>query len=268
MKPIKTISIIGAGCVGTFLAQKLYNKGYVISQIMSKQKEHGPELAAKVHAELIEEDFNLLKTDSDLYIVAVKDDVLMELRRKFPHLDKIIVHTSGSVPMDVFKKSTLDYGVLYPLQTIIKERDLDISIIPFFITASNKETTNTLMQFAKTFTNYVDEITDEKRTILHLAAVFASNFVNYQLKIAKDILEKENLPYEVLKPLVEETISKAFDIDPLKAQTGPAKRGDCNIVDKHKALIKKPDQLAIYTLLSDVIKKEYQDKKKGSKKKI
>jgi predicted short-subunit dehydrogenase-like oxidoreductase (DUF2520 family) len=260
MKPIKTISIIGAGCVGTFLAKKLHAQGFVIEQIMSKQKEHGPALAAQVNAELIEEDFNLLKHNSDLYIVAVKDDVLMEIRRKFPKIDQIIVHTSGSVPMDVFKKSSSHYGVLYPLQTIIKERDLDISIIPFFITASNSETTNALKTFASSFTNYVEEITDEKRSILHLAAVFASNFVNYQLKIAKDILEKENLPYEVLKPLVEETVSKAFDIDPVLAQTGPAKRGDCNIVDKHKALIQNPDQLAIYTLMSDSIKKEYKNK--------
>jgi predicted short-subunit dehydrogenase-like oxidoreductase (DUF2520 family) len=267
MKPIETISIIGAGCVGTFLAKKLHAGGFVIDQIMSKQKEHGPALAAEVNAELIEEDFNLLKHNSDLYIVAVKDDVLMEIRRKIPHMDKIIVHTSGSVPMDVFKKSSPHFGVLYPLQTIIKERDLDISIIPFFITASNRETTDVLKNFASLFTNFVQEITDEKRSILHLAAVFASNFVNYQLKIAKDILEKENLAYEILKPLVEETISKAFDIDPVKAQTGPAKRGDCNIVDKHKALLKNPDQLELYTLLSEIIKQEYKDKNKIHKKK-
>lgn len=262
MKPIETISIIGAGCVGSFLANKLYNHGYIINQIISKQKEYAPQLAAKVNAEVIDENFEGFKTNSDLYIVSVKDDVLMEIRKKFPLMDKIIVHTSGSVPMDVFKKSTPNYGVLYPLQTIIKERNIDISNIPFFVTASNKATVDVLMQFARSFTNFVEEITDEKRLILHLAAVFASNFVNYQLKIAKEILEKENLPYDVLKPLVQETINKAFDIDPHKAQTGPAKRGDCNIVDKHKALLKNPDQLAIYTLLSEIIKKEYLEKKK------
>ena len=265
MKPIETISIIGAGCVGSFLAKKLFSNVYVINQIISKQKEYAPELAAKVNAEVIEESFEGFDQNSDLYIVAVKDDVLMEIRKKFPKMDKIIVHTSGSVPMDVFKQSTPNYGVLYPLQTIIKERDIDISIIPFFITASNNETVEILKQFAGTFTNYVDEITDEKRLIMHLAAVFASNFVNYQLKIAKEILEKEQLPYEILKPLVQETINKAFDIDPYKAQTGPAKQGDCNIVDKHKALLENPDQLAIYTIMSEIIKKEYLNRKKSTK---
>ena len=267
MKPIETISIIGAGCVGTFLAQKLYNKGYVINQIISKQKEYASALASKVNAEAIQEDFKGFNNGSDLYIVAVKDDVIMEIRKKFPSMDKIIVHTSGSVPMEVFKKSSPNYGVLYPLQTIIKERDLDISVIPFFITASNRTTVDILKQFAATFSNSVYEITDEKRSILHLAAVFASNFVNFQLKIAKDILESEQLPYHVLKPLVEETLSKAFEIDPEKAQTGPAKRGDCNIVDKHKSMLQNPDQLALYTLLSDMIKKEYLDKKRSNKKK-
>jgi len=267
MKPIETITIIGAGCVGTFLAQKLHNKGFVINQIISKQKEYAEDLAFKVNAEVIPENFEGFNPNSDLYIVAVKDDVIMEIRKKFPLMDKMIVHTSGSVPMDVFKKSTPNFGVLYPLQTIIKERELDISSIPFFITASNKETADDLKQFANSFSNSVFEITDEKRAILHLAAVFASNFVNFQLKIAKEIMENDQLPYMVLRPLVEETISKAFDIDPGTAQTGPAKRGDCNIIDKHKSLIKNPDQLALYTLLSDMIKKEYLDKKKSNKKK-
>jgi predicted short-subunit dehydrogenase-like oxidoreductase (DUF2520 family) len=265
MKPIETISIIGAGCVGTFMAQNLYKRGYKINQIISKQKEYAADLAQKVNAEAILENFAGFNPDSDLYIVAVKDDGIMDIRKKFPVFDKIVVHTSGSVPMEVFKKSTPNYGVLYPLQTIIRERVLEISIIPFFITASNNTTAKVLKEFAFSFTNSVFDITDEKRTILHLAAVFASNFVNYQLKIAKDILENEHLPFEILKPLVDETLSKAFDIDPESAQTGPAKRGDCTIVDKHKSMIKNPDQLALYTLLSDMIKKEYQGRKKGSK---
>jgi predicted short-subunit dehydrogenase-like oxidoreductase (DUF2520 family) len=261
MNTIKTITIIGAGCVGTFLAKELFKRGYKINEIVSRREETAKTLALEVGAKAVSEEYEMVGRESDIYIVCVKDEVIMEVRKKLHVRDKIVVHTSGSMPIDVFKKSTSNYGVLYPLQTIIRERNYKLEEIPFFITANNKATLALINQFASSFSKQVIEISDEKRAKLHLAAVFASNFVNYLLKISKEILDNENLDFELLKPLVDESIAKAFDVGPVKSQTGPAKRGECNTIDKHISLLKKDEYKKIYSLLSDMIHADFKNGK-------
>jgi predicted short-subunit dehydrogenase-like oxidoreductase (DUF2520 family) len=259
MDTIKTITIIGAGCVGSFMARELYKKGYKINEIVSRREETAQLLAEEVHGRAVKDEYDQISKDSDLYIVSVKDEVIMEVRKKLNVKNKIVVHTSGSMPAEVFKKSSTNYGVLYPLQTIIRERSYEIEKIPFFITASNKNVLYALNVFARSFTQHVMEITDEKRAKLHLAAVFASNFTNYLLKISKEIMDEEMLNFDLLKPLVDESMNKAFQVGPLGSQTGPAKRGDCNIIDKHISLLGKDEYKKLYSLLSDMIHQEYKN---------
>jgi len=259
---IRKISIIGAGCVGSFFAREFFKLGFEINQIIARRKFTAISLANEVNADAVSDDFNKFDPGSDLYIMSVKDEVIMELRNKFPVENKIIVHTSGSVPMNVFKKASDNYGVLYPLQTIVKFREIDISTIPFFINASNEETFNVLEEFTKSFADHVVRLDDHKRMKLHMAAVFASNFTNYLYKIAEEILNKEGMELKYLQPLVKESMERAFEIGPDESQTGPAKRGDCSITDKHKALLDNDNWRQLYTLFSDMIREEYKNKGK------
>jgi len=261
MNTIKRITIVGAGCVGTFFATEFFQKGFTIVEIISRKKFTAIHLANQLGAKALYDDFSTFDTSADLYILSVKDEAIMELRNKFIVKDKIIVHTSGSITQDVFKKSSSNYGVLYPLQTIIKGYNPDIGKIPFFINASNKKTLDALTEFAKCFSNTVIKLNDDQRIKLHMAAVFASNFSNYLLKISEDILAKEKLSLSILKPLVEENIKRAFDIGPRESQTGPAKRGDCNITDKHISLLVDQNLKTLYQLFSDMIREEYKETK-------
>lgn len=263
MKDIHSISIIGSGCVGSFLAQELFHHGFSIKQIIARNEERAKDLAEKVDSEAVFGDMSNFDDSSDLYIMALKDEVILELRNHFLVKDKILVHTSGSVPMNVFHKASSNYGVFYPLQTIIKDYHLRISDIPFFITANNEDVENILFHFAKKLSPHVQVISDDLRTKLHLAAVFASNFTNYQLKLAKDIMDANSLDFSVLKPLVDEVINRAFRVGPVKSQTGPAKRGDCAITDKHLEMLNHPDQKELYALISKMIREDF---KKSNKK--
>ncbi len=260
MNTIRKVTIIGGGCVGSFFAKEFYKHGFEIVEIISRRKEVATAIAKEVNAKARCDNFSDFNKTADLYVLSVKDEVIMELRKNFILDKQIIVHTSGSIPIDVFSKTSNNYGILYPLQTISKNRELDIKSIPFFVDANNNTTLLKLENFAKTFSSNVKKIESTKLPRIHAAAVFASNFNNYLLKIAEDILAEDDVSIDVLKPLVEETINKAFDMGPADSQTGPAKRGDCNVTDKHKELLKNADWEKVYTLLSDLIREEYKNK--------
>jgi predicted short-subunit dehydrogenase-like oxidoreductase (DUF2520 family) len=257
MKEIQKISIIGSGCVAHFFGNEMKRKGFDILEIISRTEEKAKPLAEMLGAKLNVNQFDKIDPTADLYILSVKDDAIMELRKRIPLSDQLIVHTSGSVSSEVFKKTSSRFGIFYTLQTISKDQKIQIDEVPIFVSGNNDESEQILLNFAQKLSNKTAILSDEKRLIVHMAAVFASNFPNYLLKISSEILERENLDFQILKPLVDETMKKAFDLSPAKAQTGPAKRGDCGITDKHKSLLKDKSQKKLYALISDMIREDY-----------
>ncbi|MCX8491522.1 MAG: DUF2520 domain-containing protein, partial [Cyclobacteriaceae bacterium] len=150
-------------------------------------------------------------------------------------------------------------GVFYPLQSFSKQKKVDFKNIPIFIESQNQETDDFLLLMAKTISNQVVKIESDDRIALHVAAVFASNFTNHMLAISKSILQQNNLDFEWLKPLITETIQKSLAIDPNHAQTGPASRGDLEILDKHLEFLSDDEGVAeIYKIISQHIVNKYQ----------
>jgi len=264
MNNIKKITIIGAGCVAKAFAKEFYQRQYIINEIVSRRKEEASKLAESVNARAVTFGKEPISEEADLYIVSVKDDAITDIRKNIRLNNKLVVHTSGSLSMESLKKCSTNYGILYPLQTFSKEREVRMADVPFFINSNTPEGTEMLHQFAKTITESVYILPDEKLSHIHLSAVFASNFTNFLLKISKDILDLQNVDFKILEPLVKETMSKAFATDPSTAQTGPAKRGDCNITDKHKEMLKRKDWRALYVLFSGMIREEYSSKKSNN----
>jgi predicted short-subunit dehydrogenase-like oxidoreductase (DUF2520 family) len=253
---IKKIVIIGAGCVGNFLARELKGAGFEILQIISRSRPYAEELARSIGTSY-SLDFSQIDPGADLCILSVKDDSIAELTQKINLGKALIVHTSGSVPMDILRFSSEKYGVLYPLQTILRERKLTIHEIPFFVEASDPATEKTLLAFARSISSRVFILNSLKRKQIHLAAVMASNFSNHLFVISKEILEKAGLPFDILEPLMIETLSKAFETGPEKAQTGPAKRGDRKIWEEHLDMLDRSDWKQLYELFSIMIEKNY-----------
>jgi len=178
------------------------------------------------------------------------------LAKELNFKDKLVVHTSGSLPMDVLKEVSSNFGVFYPLQTFSKSRKADFKSIPICIEANTADNENHLVDLGTSISGNVQHINSEERKILHLAAVFACNFPNYMYTIAEQILARNKLDFNFLKPLIEETAAKVQTIDPHNAQTGPAKRGDKIIMNQHLELLKdSPGFKDIYKLISSEILK-------------
>lgn len=251
----KRVVLIGAGNVAHHLAPALLKAGVNLCQIYSRSIESARELGRKTGITYTADIFAVYP-DCDIYIFCVSDDALLSLFKSIRiNKEALILHTSGSLPLSIFQPFVKRYGVLYPLQTFTKRRDLEFQEIPLCVEGSNTEALQEVRELAGLLSVRIEEISSEKRKYLHLAAVFANNFVNYLYGISGKILEKEGLDFNLLRPLIFETAHKVMLISPENAQTGPARRGDENILNIHKVLLKDDRGLSnLYTILSDAIR--------------
>ncbi len=253
-RPIK-ICLLGAGNVASHLARALAGVADIV-QIYSHSLYNAAKLADMIGKPGIATDsLEQITRDADYYIVSVKDDCIADVARQTPD-SGIWAHTSGSIPMSVFEGHKTRYGVFYPLQTFSKEVELDISRVPFFIEGNNETVAKLLTELALKISNVVEPADSNRRKALHVAAVFACNFVNYMWIQADDLLKREGLDISFMRPLLEETLNKISNVSPANAQTGPARRGDTHIIESHLSQL-DGEQHDIYRLLSDLIMKYY-----------
>lgn len=260
---IENAVIIGAGNLATQLAMAIAEKGITIQQVYSRTPERAMELAQKVNAQATNELFQVLK-GADIYVIAVKDSAIEEVLNDLP-IDKqsLVVHTAGSIPMEVLKGFTSRYGVFYPLQTFSVSRKVDFSEIPICIEASDGKVLTELEMLGYQISSSVQEVSSEKRKALHLAAVFVNNFVNHMYAIGSGILDQSNLDFQLLKPLIRETAQKIEFIHPLVAQTGPAKRMDQQVIGNHLNMLEgQPEWQKIYSFVTQSIY-EHESKRKN-----
>ena len=247
------IVFLGSGNLATNLSLALKAAGEEIIQIFSRTKENAQALADKLHCASCTS-INDIRTDADVYIFSVKDDALPSLIEQLAvklsgSLSTgeggvpIFLHTAGSVPMSVFPETmhyelcTMNYGVLYPMQTFSKDRSVNFREIPCFVEASDNNTLEEIKTLASKISDHVLEMSSEKRRKLHLAAVFACNMTNHCYRLAEKVLEEEGIDFSLYLPLIQETANKVKELSPRQAQTGPMVRYDKKIMDAQIALI-------------------------------
>ena len=246
------VTLIGAGNLATQLGKSLKKAGVIISQVYSRTEDSARTLAELLEAEWLT-DIKALRDEADIYIFSVKDSVLCELISEVckSRGDKLFLHTAGSMPMSCFEGKALRYGVFYPMQTFSKTKDVDFERVPVFIEGNSIETEDVIRSLANKVTQRVIRLSSADRKYLHLAAVWACNFTNYCYTVASDILGEHSIPFDVMLPLINETTDKIQKISPMEAQTGPAVRGDRNVMNKQLELMNgKEDLQELYQMLS------------------
>jgi len=253
---IHSISFVGAGNVATHLALAVKAAGFEVRDVFSLHKKHADALARRVGARpvgLLQD----LDRETDLYILAIPDKTVKAVAHALPSVKGIVAHTSGITPLEVLHHLSR-YGVFYPLQTFSKERNPDISEVPFCLEAGSEEVLSALKEVAQELSAFTYEINSEQRKYLHLAAVLVNNYTNYLYRMAFDILEEKQIDTSLLMPLIEETFSKIKEMTPHKAQTGPARRKDLPTIEKHLSLLKEfPQYKELYSLFAEQIIKKY-----------
>lgn len=254
------ITIIGAGRVAHHLAQVLSTQHQIV-QVLNRNLQKAKSLAVLVNAEAIDS-FEQLDSNIDLAIIAISDQSISTVIGQMHHAlpDVLIVHTSGSTNLDVLTQQHARAGVFYPLQTFSLDREVDWNSTPLFVEAVNKDDLNTLTDLASSLSQRVYQYDSAQRLSLHLAAVFACNFSNYCYDIAKQVVDAKQVDFSLLYPLILETAQKATQHDPRLMQTGPAMRGDQNILNMHNNMLADAEQTElqqVYQLMSAQILKHH-----------
>lgn len=246
--------LVGAGNVAWHLGHHLLDAGFHIVQILNRSRETGTRLARELKAAYCSET-ELMTHEADLYILAVSDNALEEVLDSGKFRQKgLVVHTSGSVSMNVFEGRSINFGVLYPLQTFTRGKTISFKKIPLLIEANHSQNLEKLESIASGLSDSVHHADSEMRLQIHLAAVIASNFPNHLFSIADELLYEKGLSFDMLKPLIRETLSKAMMMPPRDAQTGPAIRGNIGVIEKHlEMLLPHPDIRELYRLISERI---------------
>lgn len=250
------------------LAQAFEGAGHIISEVYSRDPQNARLLANQLYDCQIQPDLNLAESEAQLIVLAVPEQALESVLERVVFPPKVmVVNTSGSKSLQQLRQLTEVYsdvpvrvGVFYPLQTFTKGDVIDYSGIPFCIEAADEEMEDTLVKLAQTVSNVVYRVDSEERIVLHIAATIANNFSNHLYSIAHDLLDINNIDFDILKPLLEQTVKKSLAIgDPSKGQTGLAVRGDWETIGQHLKILQEvnPEWANIYRSMTDSIRTKH-----------
>ena len=246
------IVIYGAGNMAWHLTREFALSGRCELSVSDRTPGKAKELSKEFNCRyLLHIDNNV---DCDLLVLAVNDSAIAEIIQQLTLPDAVIVHTAGSMPMNVLSSTGNKYGVFYPFQTLTRGLSVDFKNVPVCIEASDKQSQDFLLTAAKLVSNSVQLMDSAARKKLHLAGIIANNFVNHLYTLVNDFMQLEGLKAELITPLIQETCRKAGILNPAQAQTGPARRNNKEIITQHIEMLKgQPSLKNLYSLISDSI---------------
>ena len=251
-----SVVIFGYGNVGQQLVRAFRDAGSVeLVQVYNRKLVDDPRL---IEDGLYTNDLSKI-ADADVYLITIPDDAIAGFSEELPFKGKLVVHTSGSVPMKALSEQNRR-GVFYPLQTFTKGRPVDFSEIPICIEAEKDKDLKKLESLGKAISDKVQVIDSKQREQLHLAAVVVNNFVNHLFFMAEELLADKGLEFDLLKPLIRESVDKLEVLSVSDAQTGPARRNDLKTIKNHLNLLQHKEHRKLYKLLTKAIQRTYGEK--------
>jgi predicted short-subunit dehydrogenase-like oxidoreductase (DUF2520 family) len=257
------IAILGTGNLAWHLARAIQKNGHEVVNVYARNLKKAENFANMLYEVRFQDHLDFRESTAKIFFLCVSDDAILDLSENIlmPQ-NAVLVHCSGNKSLSELEESTIynndsifHSGVFYPLMTFTKGKELDFSNIPICIEAKEPKIENLLYNLAKDISKKVYSVSSEERKILHTAAVFSCNFVNHLWALSKEILESENLDFEILKPIIFETYTKAMNANhPADAQTGPAiRRDETTLKDQKKYLADDEDLQKVYSALTESI---------------
>ena len=253
------IVLIGAGNVAYHLGQRMRECGLPVVQVFSRSRKKAGKLARAIDVPFTTQ-LQGISTDAHLYILAIHDDAIAPVAASLAKIlppDKLLAHTSGATPLSALGEYFQTRGIFYPLQSFSIDRPVDFTQLPLCVFSNQTAGLELLQEVALMICPQVHIVDDEQRAALHVAAVFVNNFTNHLFHIGEQISLQHQVSFDLLKPLIMETVNKIQQHAPQQMQTGPAIRGDQQTIKRHlKALKEFPEYQKIYRMMTESIGKK------------
>ncbi len=248
------VLLIGTGRMAFHLGHALKRSGVQLVGIVGRDADKTRRLTEELGCTALA--FGDALPEANVRIIAVSDDAITEVAARLPKYTGVTAHTSGAKDWTLIKGHP-HRGVLWPIQSFSPGAPADFQRIPVVIDAEDAEARTALRAIATLLSKEVTELHHAKREMLHIAAVFASNFPVMLLMEAERMLEREGLSPSLIHQLWSATTTKASN-GAEQALTGPARRGDLRTIRAHlERLNVDPDLRRAYALMSDLILKAY-----------
>jgi len=259
-----TVAIVGCGTVGTAIGKLLRNIDYRISGVATSNLETARRAAGVTGSERFSDCPWEVTRGADVVFITTPDDLIestcMSIS-KHRGFDKnaVVVHCSGALSSDILS-SARDCGAavatLHPLQSFASVEQA-VSLVPgsFCTIEGDSGALPIVRAMIEDLGGILLEITAEKKTLYHAAAVAASNYLVTLIHLALELNEAAGLPsdtsFNALLPLIRGTLSNIGTKGIPGGLTGPIARGDVATVSSHLKAIEKdaPDLLLLYRCL-------------------
>lgn len=256
-----TFYIVGTGNTAWFMATRLVKAGFACKGVYGRNSEHAQQLATVIKAPVLD-GYNDIRDDADCVILAISDHAITSVAANFSLTNTTLVHTAGSISRMVLEPFAEHAGVIWPIYSIVKDNLPRHREIPVTIKGSTDHAEHILEQLANAITDIHYTVSWEQRQWLHLSAVLCNNFTNHLMAVSEQICNKQQIPFSLLYPIVNQTAERIMQASPSKLQTGPARRGDNVTIDKHVELLQQhPNWLELYKSVTTSIDKMYRKDK-------
>lgn len=249
----KRITFIGSGNVASHFAKALHQKGNTIVQVWSRNKVHAEALASQVGASATNS-WEEISQETDVVIIAISDDALYHFPVVLHFNNALVLHTSGSAPLETLCSTSTRYGVLWSPQSFVQNVPMDYASLPLCIEGNTKASEEAIRHLVEPVSSHIFTLNGIQRRWVHLCAVMANNFGNALNASAEQLMEQQQIPFEILHPIITLTSQKALNGALWKQQTGPAVRRDEKTLDAHRDLLKEqPQLLELYNIMTRII---------------
>jgi len=249
------VAIIGSGNLAWHLAPELENAGHRIVEVYSPNIRNAKALQRRLYNAEINQSLDFSSSNANIYIICVSDGAIEKVAQEIALPENaIILHTSGSQSISQLGYSASQHlGVFYPLQTFTKNKRITFEDVPILIETENQFTSKILNRLAKSLSKKVVAVSSKDRMAIHVAAVFACNFTNQLFEVSDQILRQHDFNFQMLQPLIAETVNKSLELGPAEAQTGPAAREDMETLGNHMDFLEGSEYQEVYKLITDLI---------------
>ncbi|MCG9900217.1 MAG: DUF2520 domain-containing protein [Hydrotalea sp.] len=259
MRKYNKLVILGTGNVAHALTQVLRDSGRTILQVWGRNEEAAKKLGNMLHVSFTSE-MDELDPNADAYIICVKDDAIASVAAQFPFANKPLIHTAGTISVDVLSASSRFPAVWWIMQSIQKNTALYGA--PSILDFKEKEMAEPLHDLAGVLRGEVVELNVDQRKKLHVTAVMLANFSQYLGGRVIEFAEKNQLPTHLLYPIMRNVLHQVMEGQGLEHLTGPARRNDKHVMQQQMDLLGNETDLKIlYKVFSEQIVASFEQNK-------
>ena len=264
-----TVSIIGAGRLGTALAGALASCGYTIEAVVARhhrRAQRAAEISDTRPLVLTSTQLGQLPASHLLFITTPDDAIaatataLASILRERPQHARIALHASGALSAEALsdlRESGCAIGSLHPLISVSDPRHGALSLREaFYCVEGEPAAVRAARRVVRDLGGKSFHIRTPDKALYHAAAVMASGHLTALFDLAAEMLVRcglnEKRARAVLLPLVRSTVENLEILEPARALTGTFARADLATMRRHLAALRSQaddEALAVYLLL-------------------